>query len=117
MPPRAVIPLSDLGAEIVTLALGEGRKLTGLAFLCPLCWEHSHIVWFQPGGEGYQKSGRLVWSNPSGSTPTDITLTPSYKASTPMPPVGCHLHVFITDGSLEVLGDSSEARPRPPAKE
>ena len=106
------IPLTDPSLEAELFENFTRGDYTGRAlfFVCPVCLEqnggkrpgvHGHVVPFEKTGR--RSKDTLVWANPSGSTLDDLTLTPSYLATSRG---FCRVHVFVTAGKLRILGDS-----------
>lgn len=99
------IPLSDLDAYISQTKWEDGEVIPSLVFECPLCGKgersHKHLIPHRPSG-GKTSRGRNVWTHVSGTTPQDLTLSPSYLATSSL----CTLHAFVRNGQLEVLQDS-----------
>lgn len=70
-----------------------------LFFTCPVCTGtkggHGHLIAFHDGPSGRQPDGDVFWHRESGSTPADLTLSPSYLTE-------C-MHAYVRGGVLEVL--------------
>lgn len=105
------IPLTELNAEIHTVNWGEWSS-EGLWLDCPMCLDaeyphHQLIPFIRDQRQHGDRDGRLLWGHSSGDNVGDITLSPSFLARG-----RCRLHVFIRDGFVEVLGDSSPSGPK-----
>lgn len=100
------IPLADLGAEIRSTKVGN-ESIPSLWIDCPVCDDsheygnHKHVIHFKTG-QPHGRGGVMWWANPSGSTVDDLTLAPSYLATS----YRCRVHLFVRNGVVELLDDS-----------
>jgi hypothetical protein len=96
------VPLTELDGDVTRIeGMAAGTK--AVLFLCPVCYDHYHLVTFEPGNPQHGTiNNQHRWGHINGSTVEDITLVPSYVATTQ----DCRLHCFIRNGVVEVLGDS-----------
>lgn len=102
--------LTELEGEVRTTRHGE-RRVPTLWFLCP-CGGHHHAMPFGPSSETLELAGGgrlLVWALGGEATIERITLRPSYVGQTTVGEERCRLHAFVTEGQLEILGDSELA--------
>ena len=94
-------PLSLFGAEIVPHVGGYPEDVAMLVFACPRNHSghhHQHGIPFRDGPARYEQVGGRktpIWHREAGSTPDDLTLSPSYDNP-------C-LHAFVRAGKLEIL--------------